>query len=238
MLGVNLEHTALLEVAAEFAGFKSAELYYPGCGKDESPSYVDPFADSTIYVDRYDEDAIRLHREAGHEAFLADATEFEPGIRPDFVVFFNPSGLDVVKAVRASGLQKDGLVGYASWDVEQIPGFFEDEDSGMRVRGIVKDGEVDEAVEDYLPIEDDEELRSLFPDRYEELAEELKRLGVSPTVIWAAGMVETIRQIKKRAEDEFAASGYTIDPLRGFKLELPSRKFLSYGLVLAEKVKD
>lgn len=233
-LRVNLKHTALLETAGEFAGFNSAELYYPGCGDDESPSYVYPFELSTIYVDRHDNEAIRLHREAGHEAYLADATQFQPEIRPDFVVFFNPTGIDVGRAVNASGLKRGGLVGYTSWDARRIPGFFQ-EDSGLAVRGIVKAGEVDERVEDYLPITSDEELS---PERYSELAAELSRLGVSSHVIRLGGIIGTINQIKSRAEEEFASSGYLVHPLEGYDLELPTRKPLEYDMVLAEKVRD
>lgn len=230
-------YVSALETAAGFANIETGNLYYPGCGMDESPSHTEPFGDSTTYTDIHEE-SIRLHREGGHQAFLANANEFVPRIQPDFIAFLNASGIQVIRAVEASGLKEGGFVGIGSYDLIEIPHYLRNEEAGLAVRGIVEklvEPAVDEKIENYLPLETDEELMSTFPDRYEELVKELQRGGISRKKIEDIGLIEMIKQTEEWAEEEFAKGEEVIHPLYGFNLEIPARKAVS-GLVIAEKI--
>lgn len=61
---------------------------YPACGY---MSINDTFKDAKVtYID-IDEDAIKLHQDAGHTAIKADLGEYKPKEKPDLTIFMNPA---------------------------------------------------------------------------------------------------------------------------------------------------
>jgi hypothetical protein len=227
-------HVSMLNLLGEYAGGKAGVLYYPGCGNDESPEQTRWYAGSTIYVDREGADVIDLHRNLGRKAFVADATEFTPDEQPDAVVFFNPSGSWIGQTIHKAGLKDNGFIGLASWDMIKItPDTFADAD--VSVRAIIKQDGIDEDVDAYRPIVDDDVLQAAYPERYEHLLKELREIGVGDQDIQIYGVIDMIKYCEDLAFKEMVDSGYSKGYWMGaYDVDIPSLKPVNYGLVVAQ----
>ncbi len=176
-------------------------VFYPGSSTHIGPSSAPSLSQSkVIYLDS-DYSAVKALQSAGHESYLGDAEEFDPG-DVDLLIILNFSAEKPLQHVKPGGYVICNNWWGTAKDLFKRPDF--------EIVGAVYGNEgkeeqlaTDNARDFMTPVETDEEWKDKYPQSYEYTREDVSSLAPIET-----NLIDTIKKLQATGEQIAQERGY------------------------------